>query len=150
MSHFLFVARALRERSSQESAELQLSHGIWGLCTDLIRENLQKYVGLRSRGLVYVLKQGLCAEFDILPPVRSFHDLDELLKDELRSEARFGFVNISVRRRWTGSPTDSHALLQRVLNIPDSAELTRRLGLGMHRLTDLEYESIVRALGPGL
>ena len=29
MSHFLFVAGALRERTSEESAELQLGHGLW-------------------------------------------------------------------------------------------------------------------------
>ncbi len=150
MSHFLFVARALRERSSQDSAELQLAHGIWGLCTGLIRENLQKYLSAQSRGLVYVLKLGLCAEFDLLPPVRSFEDLDELLKDEMRTEARFGFVRITMRRRWAVSPADSQVLLQKVLNIPDQTELARRLGLGMHRLTQEEYESIVGALGPGV
>jgi hypothetical protein len=30
-----------------------------------------------------------------------------------------------------------------VLNIPDQAELSRRLSLGMHRLTPGEYEAIV-------
>jgi hypothetical protein len=41
-------------------------------------------------------------------------------------------------------------LLQEILRIPDQAELTRRLSLGMHRLTDAEYRSIVERLGPGL
>jgi hypothetical protein len=54
MSHFLFVAGALRERTSEESAELQLGHGLWGLCTELIRRNLQTYLDAESRGLVYV------------------------------------------------------------------------------------------------
>ena len=40
MSHFLFVAGTLRERSSPESASLQLTHGLWGCCTALIRDNL--------------------------------------------------------------------------------------------------------------
>ena len=63
MSHFLFIAGALRERTSQESAELQLGAGIWGLCTALIRDNLQKFLTPESHGLVYVLKEGIRAEF---------------------------------------------------------------------------------------
>ena len=59
MSHFLFIAGALRERSSPESAELQLGAGIWGLCTALIRDNLQKFLTPESHGLVYVLKEGI-------------------------------------------------------------------------------------------
>lgn len=147
MSHFLFIAGALRERSSEESADLQLTHGLWGLCTSLIRTNLQTYLQPQSRGLVYVLKAGLCAEFQIVSPVLPFADLDELLKDELKAEARFGFVRVAVTRRWVSSPQKSQALLQSVLQIPDQGELTRRLGLGMHRLTDPEYEAIVEGMG---
>jgi hypothetical protein len=149
VSHFLFIAAALRERSSQESAELQLSHGLWGLCTALIRANLEKYLVPQSRGLVYALKVGLCAEFEIVPPVRDFAVLDELLKDELRTEARFGFVGIDQVRRWTWSAPASHTLLSQVLAISDQAELTRRLSLGMHRLTQDEYEAISKALAAG-
>ncbi len=94
MSHFLFVAGALRERTSEESAELQLGHSLWGLCTGLIRTNLQTYLDEQSRGLVYVLKVGLCAEFQILSPVLDFPALDAFISDELRTEARFGFVRI--------------------------------------------------------
>ncbi|HLZ35804.1 MAG TPA: hypothetical protein VKP13_17515, partial [Nitrospira sp.] len=100
MSHFLFVAAALRERTSEESAELQLAHQLWGLCTSLIRTNLQTYLEPQSRGLVYVLKVGLCADFRLVPPVQDFAALDEFLKDELRTEARFGFISIAdVHRR---------------------------------------------------
>ena len=91
MSHFLFIAAALRERTSEESAELQLSHGLWGLCTALIRSNLQTYLAPESCGLVYVLKAGLCTEFTIVPPPLDFAKLDDFLKDDLRTEARFGF-----------------------------------------------------------
>src|SRR5215831_15027358 len=143
MSHFLFIAGALRERSSEESAELQLSHGIWGLCTSLIRTNLEAYLQPQSLGLVYVLKVGLCAEFQIRSSVLPFRDLDDLLKDDLKTEARFGFVRVHVTRRWASSPQESQAMLL----IPDQAELTRRLALGMHRLTEAEYESIVRGFG---
>ena len=147
MSHFLFIAAALRERSSEESAELQLSHGIWGLCTSLIRTNLEAYLQPQSLGLVYVLKVGLCAEFKIRSSVLPFRDLDDLLKDDLKTEARFGFVRVHVTRRWASSPQESQAMLQSVLQIPDQAELTRRLALGMHRLMEAEYESIVRGIG---
>lgn len=147
MSHFLFIAGALRERSSEESAELQLSHGIWGLCTSLIRTNLEAYLQPQSLGLVYVLKVGLCAEFQIRSSVLPFRDLDDLLKDDLKTEARFGFVRVHVTRRWASSPQESQAMLHSVLLIPDQAELTRRLALGMHRLTEAEYESIVRGIG---
>jgi hypothetical protein len=41
-------------------------------------------------------------------------------------------------------------LLQEILRIPDQTELTRRLSLGMHRLTNDEYRSIVERLGPGV
>jgi hypothetical protein len=144
MSHFLFVAGALRERTSEESAELQLGHGLWGLCTGLIRTNLHTYLATESRGLVYVLKAGLCAEFQIVPPVRDFSALDALLSDELRTEARFGFVRIDGVRRLACSSAASQVLLLNVLQIADQAELTRRLQLGMHRLTQTEYDAIVQ------
>ena len=150
MSHFLFVAGALRERTSEESAELQLGHGLWGLCTGLIRTNLQAYLDVESRGLVYVLKVGLCAEFQILSPVADFAALDAFISDELRTEARFGFVRINGVRRLTCSSAASQALLLSVLQITDQAELTRRLRLGMHRLTQAEYAAIIRgATGSG-
>jgi hypothetical protein len=40
-------------------------------------------------------------------------------------------------------------LLQRVLDIKESTELTRRLSLGMHRLDQAEYQAILEGLGPG-
>ena len=143
MSHFLFVAGALRERSSEESAELQLGHGLWGLCTELIRTNLQAYLETESRGIVYVLKAGLCADFQIVSPVLDFSALDAFLSDELRTEARFGFVRIDGVRRLAYSPAASQALLLTVLQIADQTELTRRLRLGMHRLTQTEYDAII-------
>jgi len=146
VSHFLFIAGALRERTSQESAELQLSKGLWGLCTSLIRTNLQTYLSPHSRGLVYALKVGLCAEFQIVPPLQEFCALDEFLKDELRTEARFGFVPIQGVRRYALSSTASQALLLEALKIPDQSELTRRLSLGMHRLTQEEYDAIVQEI----
>ena len=144
MSHFLFVAGALRERSSEESAELQLGHGLWGLCTGLIRTNLQTYLDAESRGLVYVLKVGLYAEFQMLSPVLDFSALDAFLSDDLRTEARFGFVRIDGVRRLACSAVASQALLLSVLQIADQAELARRLRLGMHRLTQAEYAGIMR------
>jgi hypothetical protein len=150
VSDFLFIVPALRERTSEASAELQLSQQVWGLCTALIRSNLQTYLTSQSRGLVYVLKVGLCAEFTIAPPVDDFSNLDEFLKDELRTEARHGFVRIDGIKRWTWSAQASQALLLRVLNIPDQAELTRRLALGMHRLSPEEYEAILRGVREGL
>lgn len=150
MNHFLFVAGALRERTSEESAELQLGHGLWGLCTGLIRTNLQAYLDTESRGLVYVLKAGLCAEFQIVPPVLDFSALDAFLSDELRTEARFGFVRIDRVRRLACSSAASQALLLTVLQITDQAELARRLRLGMHRLTQAEYDAIMQgATGSG-
>ncbi len=149
MSHFLFIAGALRERSSQDSAELQLAAGIWGLCTALIRDNLQKFLTSDSHGLVYVLKGGICAEFAITSPVQPFGALDDLLKDEVRTEARFGFVRVRPVRRWDSSAPESQTLLQKVLGVTEQAELSRRLSLGMHRLTEEEYQAIVAALGPG-
>lgn len=147
MSHFLFIAGALRERSSPESAELQLGAGIWGLCTSLIRDNLQKFLTPDSHGLVYVLKEGIRAEFSIVSPVQPFQALDELLKDELRTEARYGFVRVTPIRRWEGSAPDCQVLLQRVLGIEEQSELSRRLSLGMHRLSDEEYRAVVEGLG---
>jgi hypothetical protein len=143
MSHFLFVAGALRERTSEESAELQLGHGLWGLCSGLIRTNLQTYLDAESRGLVYVLKVGIYAEFQIVPPVLDFSALDAFLSDELRTEARFGFVRIKEVRRIAYSSAASQALLLNVLQIADQAELARRLRLGMHRLTQAEYDGIL-------
>lgn len=148
MSHFLFIAGALRERSSQESAQIQLGAGIWGLCTALIRDNLQKFLTPVSHGLVYVLKEGICAEFAITSPVLPMQDLDDFLKDEVRTEARYGFVRVMPVRRWQGNAPDCQVLLQRVLHIEESAELTRRLSLGMHRLADKEYEAILEGLTP--
>ena len=144
MSHCLFVAGALRERTSVESAELQLSRGLWGLCTELIRTNLHTYLDAGSRGLVYVLKVGIYAEFRIMPPVLDFSALDAFLSDELRTEARFGFVQIEEVRRLECSSVMSHSLLLNVLQIADQAELTRRLKLGMHRLTQAEYDAIMK------
>lgn len=150
MSHFLVTAGTLRERSSLESAELQLGHRLWGCCTALIQQNLSQYLAPHSCGLVYVLKVGICVEFRILSAVLPLQQMDEFLRDDLRTEARFGFIRVSVTRRWASSSQDSHALLQDVLHIPDQAELTRRLGLGMHRLTDGEYQAIVERLGAGI
>jgi hypothetical protein len=150
MSHFLFTAATLRERSSLESAELQLRHGLWGCCTALIRENLGKYLLPDSYGLVYALKVGLCAEFRILSPVLPIQEMDEFVRDEVRTEAKFGFIRVATTRRWVSSPPVSHMLLQEILRIPDQTELTRRLSLGMHRLTNDEYRSIVERLGPGV
>ena len=150
MSDFLFIVPALRERTSEESAALQLSQGVWGLCTALIRSNLQTYVTPESRGLVYVLKIGLCAQFTLLLPVQDFSSLDEFLKDELRMEARHGFVRIDGIKRWTWSAHASQALLLRVLKIPDQAELTRRFALGMHRLSAEEYDAILMGIREGL
>ena len=150
MSDFLFIVPALRERTSEESADLQLSRGLWGLCTPLIRSNLYTYLTPRSRGLVYVLKVGLCAQFNLVPPVQDFSVLDEFLKDELRTEARHGFVRIDGIKRWTWSAHASQMLLLRELNIPDQAELTRRLALGMHRLTPEEYEAILGGIREGV
>lgn len=145
MSHFLFIVPALRERTSEESAELQLSQGVWGLCTALIRSNLQTYLTPESRGLVYVLKVGLCAEFVLMPPINDFSALDEFVKDELRTEARHGFVRIDAIKRWTWSAHASQALVMQVLKIQDQ-ELARRFALGMHRLTIDEYEAIRRGI----
>jgi hypothetical protein len=146
MSHFLFVAGALQERSSRESVDVQLAQGVWGLRTALIRDNLARYLTGQSQGLVYALKTGICARFFIASPVLPFADLDELIQDDLRAEAKFGFVRIQMAERWESTPAQSHALLQLVLKIDEPAELTRRLTLGMHRLTEDEFQSIVQGL----
>lgn len=146
MSHFLFIAGALRERSSQASAELQLSRELWGLRTALIRDNLRTYLTPGSCGLVYVLKQGICAGFSILSGVLAPEELDEFVRDELRAETAYGFVRVKPWVAWQSTPEASQALLNRVLAIPDHAELTRRLNLGMHRLTQEQYDAIVQGL----
>ncbi len=145
--HFLFIAGALRERSSLQSAELQLTHQVWGLRTALIRDNLHAYLSADSHGLVYILKAGICAEFKFESGVLPFQDLDELLRDELRAEARYGFVRIQLAKRWGGSAEESLALLERVLQVSDRGELTRRLTLGMHGLTQAQYDEVVKGLG---
>ena len=146
MSHFLFVAGALRERDSRESAELQLTHHVWGLRSQLIRDNLSRYLTEQSHGLVYVLKAGISAQFTIESPVLPFQSLDPFVRDEFHAEARYGFVRIAVERRWASSPAASLALLQAALAV-DEAELVRRLNLGMHRLTDEQYRTIIEGLG---
>jgi hypothetical protein len=146
MSHFLFIAGALRERSSKESAERQLSAGLWGLCTALIRDNLEKFLTPASHGLVYILKEGICAEFRILSGVHPFASLDDLMKDEFRAEARYGFIQVDVLRRYDSSAGESQTLLQSVLNVTDQTELTRRFNLGMHRLTEGEFHAVLGGL----
>jgi hypothetical protein len=91
-----------------------------------------------------VLKVGLCADFQIQPPVLDFSVLDAFLRDELRTEARFGFVRIDGVRQLACSSAASQSLLLDVLQIADQTELTRRLTLGMHRLTQEEYDAIMR------
>ncbi len=145
-SHFLFVAGALRERSSRESADLQLAHQIWGLRSDLIRENVQRYLSDGSRGLVYVLKEGLCAHFSIASGVRPLDQLDALLRDELRTEARHGYLAVTGVRYWQSSSEHSLASLKRILDVPDQAELTRRLNLGMHRLTQDQHDALLKEM----
>ncbi len=146
MSHFLFIAGALRERSSQASAEVQLAHDLWGLRTALIRDNLRTYMTDGSCGLVYVLKQGLRAGFAIQSRVLPPEDLDEFVRDELRDETRYGFVRVKVMQRWQSTPEASLALLHQVLEVPDQAELTRRLNLGMHRVTQEQYAALLKGL----
>jgi len=141
-SHFLFIAGALRERTSRDSAELQLSHQVWGLRSALIGENVQKYLSAESCGLVYVLKEGLCAQFSISSGVQPLDRLDALVRDELRTEARYGYVAVTNVRRLQSSSEQSLASLKRILDVPDQAELTRRLNLGMHRLTQEQYDAL--------
>lgn len=147
MSHFLFIAGALRERNSQASAEIQLSHEVWGLRTALIRDNLRTYLTADSCGLVYVLKLGICAGFSIVSEVLPPERLDEFVREELREETRYGFVRVQRTSQWTSTPESSQALLHRILEVPDQGELTRRLNLGMHRLTQEQYEALIKALG---
>ena len=147
MSHFLFVSGALRERASLASAELQLAHELWGLRTALIRENLGTYLTDQSCGLVYVLKMGICAGFKIVSEILPPESLDEFVRDELRAETRHGFVRVKPLATWKTTTEGSLAILQRVLDIPDQTELARRLNLGMHRLTQDQYEAILKALG---
>lgn len=146
MSHFLFVAGTLRERSSPESASLQLSHGLWGCCSALIRDNLTTFLTPDSHALVYVLKAGICADVKIVSAVLPLQQMDEFLREDFKTEARFGFVRVELTKQWTSTPQESHGLLQSVLQIPDQAELTRRLSLGMHRLTEEEYRAILADL----
>lgn len=144
-SHFLFVAGALRERSSRDSADLQLAHQVWGLRSELIRDNVQRYLSAESCGVVYVLKEGLCAHFSIASGVQPLDQLDALVRDELRTEARYGYVAIAEVRRWQSSSERSLASLKRILEVPDQAELTRRLNLGMHRLTQEQLDALLKA-----
>ncbi|SPP66677.1 hypothetical protein [Nitrospira lenta] len=146
MSHFLFVAGTLRERSSPESASLQLTHGLWGCCSALIRDNLTTFLTPDSHALVYVLKAGICADVKIVSGVLPVQQMDEFLREDFKTEARFGFVRVALTKQWTSTPQESHRLLQSVLQIQDQAELTRRLSLGMHRLTDDEYRAILSSL----
>lgn len=146
MSHFLFVAGTLRERSSPESASLQLTHGLWGCCSALIRDNLTTFLTPDSHALIYVLKAGICADIKIVSAVLPLQQMDEFLREDFKTEARFGFVRVELRKQWTSTPQESHGLLQSVLQIADQAELTRRLSLGMHRLTEEEYRAIVTGL----
>ncbi|OQW63568.1 MAG: hypothetical protein BVN29_15580 [Nitrospira sp. ST-bin5] len=140
------MAGTLRERSSPESASLQLTHGLWGCCSALIRDNLTTFLTPDSHALVYVLKAGICADIKIVSAVLPLQQMDEFLREDFKTEARFGFVRVELRKQWTSTPQESHGLLQSVLQIPDQAELTRRLSLGMHRLTDDEYRAIVTGL----
>ena len=145
-SHFLFVAGALRERSSRESADLQLQHHLWGLRSALIADNLARYLEAGSCGWVYVLKEGLCARFVISSGVLPFERLDPLVRDELRSEARYGYVTIGEVCRWTSSPEHDLPVLRRVLDVSDQAELARRFNLGMHRLTAEQHDALLAAI----
>jgi hypothetical protein len=148
MSHFLFVAGALRERNSLDSATIQLSHEVWGLRTPLIRDNLNAYLTDQSHGLVYVLKVGICAKFRIASRALPSTNLSEFVRDELRAETAYGFIKVTDVQIWESSTEESLALLHKVLEVPDQAELTRRLNLGMHRLTQEQYDAIRSAAGP--
>ncbi len=147
--HFLFVAGPTKGRTAAESLEVQLGHGIWGLRTPLIKDNLQRYLSKPARGVVYVVKEGLRVEFEITSEVCAFGDLDDLLRDEVRAEAWYGFVRIRPLRLWDSSPHESVAVLAHVLAVPDRAELTRRLNLGMHGLTEAQLADILEGVGPG-
>lgn len=147
-SHFLFIAGALRERSSRESADLQLQHGLWGLRSALIADNLARYLDPESCGWVYVLKEGLGARFTITSGVRAFNLLDAFVCDELRTEARYGYITIGPVQSWASSPEQDLPVLKRVLDVPDQAELTRRFNLGMHRLTQAQHDALLISI-PG-
>lgn len=147
MSHFLFVAGPLRERDSAKSAEIQLAYEVWGLRTQLMKDNISRYLTDRSCGLAYVLKSGICAQFTITSGVQPFDQLDEFVRDDLQTEARYGFLRIRAERRWNSSSSESLALLHTVLDVPDQGELHRRLNLGMHRLTEEQYQAIIKGLG---
>ena len=98
--------------------------------------------------LVYVLKGGICAGFKVASGVQAPGDLSEFVRDELRAETAYGFVKTTEIRTWPSSPEESLTLLRTVLEVPDQAELTRRLNLGMHRLTQAQYDAIFSALHP--
>lgn len=147
--HFLFVAGPTKGRTAAESVQVQLEHGIWGLRTSLIKDNLQRFLAKQAHGLVYVVKEGLRVEFEITSDVCAFGDLDDLLRDEVRGEAWCGFLRMRPIRLWDSSSQESLALLERVLGVPDRAELTRRLNLGMHGLTEAQFEAILEGVGPG-
>ena len=68
------------------------------------------------------------------------------MKDEFSAEAPHGFIQIEVLRRYGSSAAHSQTLLQSVLNVPDQTELTRRVNLGMHRLTEEEYQAVLGGL----
>jgi hypothetical protein len=123
-----------------------MTHGLWGCCTALIRDNLTTFLTPESHGLIYVLKAGICADVKIVSPVLPLSQMDEFLREDFKTEARFGFVRVELTKQWTSTPQESHGLLQSVLHIADQAELTRRLSLGMHRLTDDEYQAILAGL----
>lgn len=146
-THFLFVAGALRERTSLESAQLQLGHQLWGLRTALIRENLTKYVGAESYGWVYALKVGVCAGFRIASGVLSATELSDFVREDLRAETAYGFVRVADVRSWASSPETSLEVLRRVLQVQDPAELSRRLSLGMHGLTQAQHRAIAEEFG---
>lgn len=128
---------------------MQLSHEVWGLRSALIGENVQRYLSAESCGLVYVLKEGLCAQFSISTGVLPLDRLDSFVSDELRTEARYGYVAITGVRRLQSSTEHSLASLKRILEVPDQAELTRRLNLGMHRLTQEQYDALLKAVEEG-
>ena len=145
-THFLFVAGALRERTSLESAQLQLAHELWGLRTALIRENLTKYLTAGSHGVVYALKVGICAGFRIASAVLPTAELSGFVREDLRAETAYGFIRIADLRSWASSPEVSLEVLHRVLEVPDHAELVRRLTLGMHGLTQAQHDAILAGL----
>lgn len=147
--HFLFIAGALRERSSLESTQLQLAHELWGLRTALIRDNLRRYLTAESRALVYALKIGICAGFKIASEVLALGELSEFIREDLRNETACGFIRIAEVRSWESSPEESLEVLRRTLEVPDHAELTRRLNLGMHGLTQPQYDAILASLNHG-